>query len=81
MPDAFVLAERHTLAELQEMFNAARADPDNKSEQGSVQIYNKRGQRKIDALGDAISLRLKQKKIDNGTYETNGYSGRNSNRR
>jgi hypothetical protein len=81
MSDPWRLSEKHSLPELQEMLSAAMSDPSNRNPPGGVLIYNVRGKRRIDAIADAISLRLKQWKIDNGTYETSGYSGRNSNRR
>ena len=80
--DAWKLAEKHSMGELQGMLQRLVDDPMSRNESpGSVMIYNKRAQKKMDAIGDAISIHLKQRKIDNGTYETQGYSGRNSNRR
>ena len=80
--DAWKLAEKYNMAELQEMQRAIMGDPTSRNDNPhSVMIYNKRAQKRLDASGDAISLHLKQRKIENGTYETQGYSGRNSNRR
>jgi hypothetical protein len=79
--DAWKLAERHTMEELQSMLKAAMEAPESKNDNpASLMIYNRKASKRIDAICDAISLHLKQRKIDSGTYKTEGYSGRNSNR-
>lgn len=79
--DPWRLFDNHSLDELCDMLRSERENTDNLNPTGSVLIYTKKAQKKIDAIADAISLHLKNRKIENGTYETSGYSGRNSNRR
>lgn len=80
--DAWKLADRHTMEELRKMLKAVMEAPESKNDNpASLNIYNPKASKRIDAIGDAISLHLKQRKIKIGTYETQGYSGRNSNRR
>lgn len=81
MTDAYRLYERHDLAALQAMLQEQMDAPENRNPPGCVFIYTKRAQRKMDAIAEAISMHLKDRKIANGTYQTEGYSGRNSNRR
>ena len=80
MADPWKLSERHCLQELEDMLQRELDDPLNKNSDGSIFLFHKKAQKRIDAIGDAISMHLKQRKIDRGTYESNGYSGRNRNR-
>jgi hypothetical protein len=79
---ATALASNLTIEELTALMKQVTDDPNNQNPKGSFWLYTKSASRKLDAIGWAITYKLADKREAVGDpVPTNGYSGRQSNRR
>jgi hypothetical protein len=78
---ALRLYGKHTMAELVELQKAVTSDPANQIKD-SIYLYCPKARKKLADIAQAITWHLADKRAADGRpVPTNGYSGRQSNRR
>jgi len=78
---AVSLYQKHSMAELVELRERITSDPANQ-QTGSIYLYTPKARRKLNAIDQAITWHIKDNREAQGRpVPTEGYSGRQSNRR